>query len=109
MLVMLTEGLSTGGRGQLRRWLQEFRPGVFLGHASALVRDELWALMEESFPDVGVIQIWPAAGEQRFEIRIRQFQGAAIADFDGLRFVTLRDAAWREACERFRLRASPDT
>ena len=103
MLVMLTEGLSVAGRGQLRRWLQEFKPGVFLGYASALVRDELWAMLEEKYPAVGVIQIWPGANEQRFQVRIRNFEGASLTELDGLHFVTLQDAAWQEAVERFGL------
>jgi CRISPR-associated protein Cas2 len=101
MLVMLTEGLSVAGRGQLRRWLQEFKPGVFLGHASALVRDELWRTLEDKHPAVGVIQIWPSANEQRFQVRIRNFEGVSMTELDGLQFVTLQDAAWETACERF--------
>ena len=105
MLVMPTEGPSVaGGRGRLRRWLQEFRPGVFLGYASGLVRDELWGMLEEKYPAVGVIQIWPGANEQRFQVRIRNFEGASMTELDGLQFVTLQDATWEEACECFFLR-----
>jgi CRISPR-associated endoribonuclease Cas2 subtype I-E len=101
MLVMLTEGLSVSGRGQLRRWLQEFKPGVFLGYANALVRDELWVMLEEKHPSVGVLQIWPGSNEQRLQVRIRNFEGVSMTDLDGLQFVTLQDAAWKDACKRF--------
>ena len=103
MLVMLTEALPAAGRGFIRRWLQEFRVGVFLGHANALVREELWLMFERKYPDSGVIQIWPASNEQRFEIRMRNIERISITDLDGLSFITLRDAAWQEACERFGL------
>jgi len=103
MLVMLTEALPVSGRGFIRRWLQEFRAGVFIGHASALVRDELWLMFEKNYPDSGVVQIWPASNEQRFEIRMRNIERVSITDLDGLSFITLKDAAWQEACERFGL------
>jgi CRISPR-associated protein Cas2 len=108
MLVMLIESLPASGRGFIRRWLQELRAGVFLGHASALVRDELWLLFERKYPDSGVIQVWPASNEQRFEIRMRQIERISVTDLDGLKFITLQDAAWQEACELFRLKPSQE-
>ena len=43
MLVMVLENVPPSLRGELTRWLIEPRPGVFVGHVSALVRDRLWA------------------------------------------------------------------
>lgn len=108
MLVILTEGLSPSGRGHLRRWLQEFRAGVFLGYASALVRDELWDFLADRFPETGVLQIWPAANEQKFLLRMRNYTAASMTDLDGLSFITIRDATWQEACEKFRLQMDPN-
>ncbi|MEI7990087.1 MAG: type I-E CRISPR-associated endoribonuclease Cas2e, partial [Chloroflexota bacterium] len=42
MLVMILEQVSKSARGELSRWLIEAKPGVYIGHVSALVRDLLW-------------------------------------------------------------------
>lgn len=101
MLVMLTDGLSISGRGYVRRWLQEIRPGVFFGHASALVREELWVSLESKYPKAGVIQIWPATTEQRFGLRMRGISDMSVETLDGLTFLSVQDAAWSEAWRRF--------
>ena len=42
MVVIILEKVSASLRGELSRWLIEPKPGVFIGHVSAMVRDKLW-------------------------------------------------------------------
>jgi CRISPR-associated protein Cas2 len=70
MLVMFLEKVPTSLRGELTRWLLEPRPGVFVGHVSALVRERLWEkCIEQRNGQGGIIQIWSTNTEQRFDIR----------------------------------------
>jgi len=102
MLVMLTTGLSASGRGMIARWLQEFAPGVFVGSASALVREELWQLLTSKFPDSGFMQVWPTNNEQGYSVRVYGDSLRERVDFDGLSLLAVRDAAWADAARRFR-------
>ncbi len=70
MLVMILENVPTSLRGELTRWLIEPKPGVFVGHVSALVRERLWEkCIKQRNGQGGLIQIWSTNTEQRFDIR----------------------------------------
>ncbi|AEE44662.1 type I-E CRISPR-associated endoribonuclease Cas2e [Cellulomonas fimi] len=42
MIVLVLTACPAGLRGHLTRWLLEVSAGVFVGHTSTRVRDELW-------------------------------------------------------------------
>lgn len=42
MVVLVVTACPAGLRGHLTRWLLEISPGVFVGHVSARVREDLW-------------------------------------------------------------------
>ena len=85
MLVMILEKVPPSLRGELTRWLLEPRPGVFVGHVSALVRDRLWEkCIKERKGQGGLIQIWSTNTEQRFDIRTWGDTDRQMVNFDGL-------------------------
>lgn len=84
MLVMVLENVPTSLRGELTRWLIEPRPGVFVGHVSALVRDRLWEKCIKQRKEGGLIQIWSTNTEQRFDLRTWGQTDRQLLDFEGL-------------------------
>lgn len=103
MLLMICERLSPGARGELSRWLCEVVPGVFVGHASALVRDELWSRFTADLAGASIVQIWSTNSEQGFDVRVSGPPSRFPVEFDGLKFFAAKDAAWLEAAHRFGL------
>ncbi len=84
MVVMILEKVSASLRGELTRWLIEPKPGVFVGHISALVRDRLWEKCVKQRGDGGLIQIWSTNTEQRFAMRSWGDTSRTLVEFDGL-------------------------
>ena len=52
----------------MTRWLLEVSPGVFVGHLSARVREQLWELIRENLGEGRALLIWSVRSEQRFAI-----------------------------------------
>ena len=42
MIVFVIEAASEKLRGELTRWFMEAKPGIFVGNASKVVRENLW-------------------------------------------------------------------
>jgi CRISPR-associated protein Cas2 len=84
MVVMILEKVPTSLRGELTRWLIEPRPGVFVGHVSALVRDKLWEKCARKMDEGGLIQIWSTNTEQRFAVRSWGQTDREIVNMEGL-------------------------
>lgn len=101
MLVMLLERVPVALRGELSRWLTPVATGVHVGRVSALVRDELWALAVTKADAGKVIQIWSCSGEPGYSLRVHGLVDSALVDLEGLPLIAIRDAAWREAMNRF--------
>ena len=106
MIVMILDAVPPALRGDLSRWLLALSPTVFVGRVSVAVRDGLW-LRATSRSDTGrVIQAWRTPTEQGFDFRQHNAPGLQRAEFDGIVLTCIRDAAWQEAMQRFRLAAS---
>ena len=90
MLVMVLEKVPVSLRGELTRWLIEPKPGVFVGHVSALVRDRLWEKCIRQRGEGGVIQIWSTNTEQKFEIRSWGDTDREMVQFEGVWLVRKR-------------------
>jgi CRISPR-associated protein Cas2 len=101
MEVMILECVPTVLRGELSRWLTPVGGGVYVGTVSALVRDELWRLALSKAESGRVIQIWSCRGEPGYGLRVHGLVDATLVDLEGLPMIAVRDAAWREAMERF--------
>ncbi len=84
MVVMILEKVPTSLRGELTRWLIEPRPGVFVGHVTAMVRDRLWEKCIKQRGEGGLIQIWSTNTEQRFDIRTWGNTDRQIVELEGL-------------------------
>ena len=89
MVVMILEKVPTSLRGELTRWLIEPRPGTFVGHVNAMVRDRLWDKCCEEMRAGGVLQIWSTDTEQRFKMRACGGTQRQIVEFDGLQLIQL--------------------
>jgi CRISPR-associated protein Cas2 len=101
MVVMILERVPTVLKGELSRWLTPVGGGVHVGHVSALVRDELWNLALSKVASGRVIQIWSCRGEPGYGLRVHGLVDACLVDLEGLPMIAIKDAAWREAMERF--------
>lgn len=98
---MILEKVPAVLRGELSRWLTPVGGGVHVGRVSALVRDELWALVVAKAGQGRVIQIWQARGEPGYALRVHGLVSSQLIDLEGLPMIAVKDAAWREAMDRF--------
>ncbi len=89
MLVMILEKVPGRARGELTHWLLEVKPGVFVGHVSARVRDKLWEKCVEAKKAGGVTQIWSANNEQHFQMRMAGDTSREIVDCEGLQLIRI--------------------
>nr|WP_241157633.1 type I-E CRISPR-associated endoribonuclease Cas2e [Schaalia sp. ZJ1691] len=53
----------------MTRWLLEVSPGVFVGHLSARVREQLWDLVSKDIGRGRALLIWSARSEQHYAVR----------------------------------------
>ena len=107
MDVMILEKVPTVLRGELSRWLTPVGGGVHVGRVSALVRDQLWTLAVSKAGQGRVIQIWQCRGEPGYALRVHGLVDAELVDLEGLPMIAVKDAAWREAMNRFTVRPQP--
>ena len=68
MVVLILSAAPASLRGSMTRWLLEVSPGVFVGHLSARVREQLWELVRENLGEGRALLIWSVRSEQRFAI-----------------------------------------
>ena len=101
MVVMILECVPTVLRGELSRWLTPVGGGVHVGQISALVREELWKLALNKAGKGRVIQLWSCRGEPGYGLRVHGLVDSSLVDLEGLPMIAVRDAAWRQAMERF--------
>lgn len=94
MMVMILEKVPPSLKGDLSRWLVEVTTGVYVGHASGLVRDLLWDKCVKYVLRGRCYQLYRANNEQGFIIRMHGDSERAILDFDGLQLMAVRDARW---------------
>jgi len=87
MLVMVLERVPVSLRGELSRWLIEAHPGVFIGHVSAMVRDQLWEKCCMNKAGGCVLQAWSTNNEQHFELRTFGATAYELVDFEGLKLM----------------------
>lgn len=94
MVVIWAEALPPGERGRLTRWMTQLSPNLFVGKVTAIVRDELWERLC-AVKSVRLVQVWPAATEAGFLIRVHGDVERQVVVLDGLQLVRVQDAAWR--------------
>jgi CRISPR-associated protein Cas2 len=90
MVVLILENAKPSLRGELSRWLFEIRAGVFAGRISALVRDELWALIEQKLGKGSAVMIYPQRNEQGFGARMLGNPSRSLVDIEGVLLVKVQ-------------------
>lgn len=75
MTVMILERVSPSVRGDLSRWMLEVKAGVFVGRISQRVREAVWERCVSRSDGGTVIQIWRAANEQGFDMKVHRPRG----------------------------------
>ena len=105
--LLVLERVPASLRGELTRWLLETRPGVFVGHVSAMVRDKLWdKVCDDVAPrrtrraasgsastgagGSGAMLVHSAGNEQGFAIRYYGDTTRSVVDFEGLTLIKVR-------------------
>lgn len=83
MTVLVLTAVPPGLRGHLTRWLLEISPGVFVGHISARVREEMWRRVVEFVGDGRAIMVHSKHGEQRLAFQVHGHDWTP-ADHDGV-------------------------
>lgn len=102
MIVITLETVPPSLRGELSRWLIEVQPGVFVGNASALVRDLLWDKCVQHVRRGRCAQVYRARNEQGFVIRVHGDPSRKVVDLDGYQLVAVRNARHAELDEVYR-------
>jgi len=87
VVVFVLGNASPGLRGELSRWLFEVKAGVFVGKLSALVRDELWKMVESKIKNGSALLIYSTNSEQGFTARSLGDPSRQLIDIDGVLLV----------------------
>ena len=87
MVVMIFETVPNSLRGLLSRWSIQPSTNVFVGHVSALVRDQLWNKCISKLKGGGLIQLWSTNNEQHFKMRSYGVTKYSIIEDEGLQLV----------------------
>ncbi len=87
MVVFILQKVKPSLRGELSRWLFEVQVGIFTGRVSALVRDELWNLIQQQLGKGSAVMIYSQRNEQGFEARMLGHPSRALIDIEGVLLV----------------------
>jgi CRISPR-associated protein Cas2 len=87
MVVIILENVRTSVRGELSRWLFEIKAGVFTGHISALVREELWQILTDKIGQGSALMLYPARNDQGFVAIALGKPARQLIDIEGLLLV----------------------
>lgn len=86
MVVLILTACPQGLRGHVTRWLLEISAGVFVGHVSARVRDELWLDVLDHVKDGKALLVYSVRNEQRLAFRVHRHDWDVV-DLDGLTLI----------------------
>lgn len=113
MVVLVLTACPEGLRGHLTRWLLEVSSGVYVGHVSARVREQMWLRVLDMVKDGKALMVYSVRGEQRLAFKVHRHHWEP-ADFDGLllmrrpadgRLASDLRAGWSKASRYRRARA----
>ena len=103
MVILVLDACPPGLRGEVTRWLTPVGATIFVGHLSTPVRDRLWAMCVQKAGAGRLVMVWSARVERGFRMRLHAQESLSVVDLEGIVFPAVRDAAWSEAVQRFRL------
>jgi CRISPR-associated protein Cas2 len=75
---------------ELSRWLFEVKAGIFTGRVSALVRSELWLLIEQKLGKGSAMMLYPTNNDQGFTALTLGNPSRTMVDIEGLFLVKVR-------------------
>ena len=101
MIVVVLSVTPEKLRGELTRWLLEISAGVYVGHLSARVRDNLWDRIVEDVARGRALMVWSTRNEQRLTFRVHN-HAWAVEDFDGIALMRRKTAESQELAARRR-------
>ena len=84
MVILLTENVSEGLRGELTRWFLEVKTGTFVGNISAVVREEIWNEVKKQVVTGAALLIYSAQNEQGFPIEMHNTPKRRVVDIEGI-------------------------
>lgn len=83
MVVLILSACPVGLRGFLTRWLLEVSAGVFIGHVSRRIREQLWEATTSMIGSGRALMVFTARTEQRFDYRVHGHHWQPT-DFEGV-------------------------
>jgi len=86
MIVVTLTDCPVAVRGDLSKWLQEINTGVYVGHVSTRVREELWKRVKGGIKSGRATMVFTTNNEQRMDFRVHNTSWEPI-DFDGLKLM----------------------
>ncbi|WP_058270094.1 type I-E CRISPR-associated endoribonuclease Cas2e [Olsenella massiliensis] len=89
MVVIVLTACPAGLRGDLTRWLLEISPGVYVGHLSARVREELWSRVTSLVREGRAMMVHSARNEQHLAFRVLRPDWEPV-DCEGVTLVSRR-------------------
>lgn len=89
MIVLIGRNLKPQMRGEIGRYLLEVDAGVFVGHLSAQIREDLWKKVRESTAEGWVLLVGAARNEQGLDIRSHGRLDWQPVDFEGLTLIRI--------------------
>ena len=89
MVVYILEKVPPSLRGELSRWMQEPRTGVFVGSMSAMVREKLWEKSCREAKNGSVIMVYSTNNQQGYGMRSSGEASRQIVDIEGLQLVMI--------------------
>jgi len=88
MLVIVLENAPPRLRGRLSLWFLEVRAGVYVGNASARLRERVWTEIRENLIDGNAVMVEHAvSSEVGFRFRTAGQNRRIPVDWDGLQLV----------------------
>jgi len=88
MIVLMVENMPASVKGEITRWLQEIRPGVFLGNLSSRVREKLWDRICQNCRGGTAMIIWSSNNEQGFLVDFWGITARFVTEWEGLQLFT---------------------
>ena len=89
MVILLTENVSEGLRGELTRWFLEVKAGTFVGNISAAVREQVWNEVKRQALTGAALLIYSAQNEQGFSIEMHNSPKRKVVDVEGINLMAL--------------------
>ena len=109
MVVIVLSAAPAGLRGALTRWMLEVSAGVYVGHLSTRVREQVWELIQANIGQGRALLVYPVKSEQRFAILSLAMNAfpSMSKGFWSCRLHLFPPQEWKGFPERCRLRRNP--